>query len=174
MNSPLLVLIAARGRNGVIGAAGGLPWRLASDLRQFRAATLGNPVVMGRKTWDSLGKALAGRPNLVVSRAQSDVPAEGVWRFSDLEAALAAGRAMAWRAGGHVCVIGGGQLYAETIARADRLILTEVDAAPEGDAWFPAFDERDFAEVGRQSFEPGPKDDHAFTVRTLDRLRPAA
>jgi dihydrofolate reductase len=174
MNSPLLILIAARGRNGVIGAAGALPWRLGSDLRQFRAATLGNPVVMGRKTWDSLGKALPGRPNLVVSRAHDDAPAEGIWRFSDLEAALAAGRAMALKAEGHVCVIGGGQLYGETIARADRLILTEVDAAPAGDAWFPAFEERDFVEVGRQSFAPGPKDDHAFTVRTFDRLRPAA
>ncbi len=169
MKRPSLVLIAARGRNGVIGAAGGLPWRLGSDLKRFRAATLGQPVVMGRRTWESLGKPLPGRANIIVSRASAATPVPGAWVFSDLECALAAAAGMARRVEGHVCVIGGGQLYAETIGRADRLILTEVDAAPEGDAWFPPFEEAAFAEVERVALPPGPKDDHAFIVRTLDR-----
>jgi dihydrofolate reductase len=167
---PLLTLIAARGANGVIGVDGALPWRLGSDLTAFKTRTMGKPAVMGRKTWESLPKALPGRPNLVIGRNHGFRPA-GAFIFSDLEAALAAARAMALARGvNEVCVIGGGAIYAALISRADRLVLTDVDASPSGDAFFPAFDEADFREANRQTFLAGPRDDHDFVVRELERV----
>ena len=125
----------ARARNGVIGRDGTLPWRLKSDLANFRAVTMGKPVIMGRKTWDSLPKKpLPGRKNIVLSRDR-DFRAEGAWSFSDFPAALAAARAMAAADGAdEVSVIGGAALYALALPLADRLYLTEVDCAPQGDA----------------------------------------
>lgn len=167
--APRLTLIAARAANGVIGRNGALPWRLSADLKAFKANTLGNPILMGRKTWDSLGKALPGRANLVLTRDASLRP-EGAWAFAGLDVLLAAGRAMARARGARdVCVIGGGALYAQTLPLADRLILTEVESRPEGDAWFPAFDEARFQEVSRTPLPQGPKDDHAACIRVLDR-----
>jgi len=165
-----LAMAAAVGRNGVIGREGGLPWRLASDLARFKAATLGKPVLMGARTWDSIGRPLPGRPNLVVSRDRNR-RTPGAWLYSDLAAALAAGRAMAARSGaGEVVVIGGGALYAALIDAADRLYLSEVEASPQGDAHFPAFDAAAFKETSREPVAPGPRDDHAFTWRVLDRI----
>jgi dihydrofolate reductase len=165
-----LSLIVARARNGVIGRDGALPWRLSSDLKRFKAITMGKPMVMGRKTWDSLpNKPLPGRKNIVLTR-DKDFRAAGAWVFSDLAAAIAAARAMAAGDGvDEVNVIGGAALYAETLPLADRLYLTEVDCAPPGDAHFPAFEETAFRETAREDFPPGPKDDHAFAVRTLER-----
>ena len=165
-----LAMAAAVGTNGVIGRAGGLPWRLASDLARFKAATLGKPVLMGAKTWDSIGRPLPGRPNLVLSRdLQRRTP--GAWLYSELAAALAAGRAMAAHSGAEeVVVIGGGALYAALIGVADRLYLSAVEASPEGDAHFPAFDAAAFVETAREPVAPGPRDEHAFTWRVLDRL----
>lgn len=169
---PRLTLILARARNGVIGADGALPWRLSSDLKMFKAATLGKPVLMGRKTWDSLPKKpLPGRKNLVLSRDPA-FRAAGAWTFSSLEALIAAGRAMAQRDGAdEVCVIGGAALYELTLPRADRVVLTEVDLAPNGDARFPDLDPAIWRETARTAHERGPKDDAAFIVRTLDRVR---
>lgn len=167
--APRLTLVVARARNGVIGKDGALPWRLSSDLKHFKAVTLGRPVLMGRKTWDSLGKPLPGRPNIVVSR-NPRVQAPGAWVFSDFAAARAAGQAMARASGADsVCVIGGAALYAEALPGADRIILTEVDAAPEGDAIMPPIDEAAFVETARTPLPQGPKDDHAALVRVLDR-----
>lgn len=164
-----LALVVARGSNGVIGKEGDLPWRLSSDLKHFKAVTLGKPVIMGRKTWASLPRALPGRPNLVVTRDTALV-AEGASVWTDLEAALAAGHAMAVQVGvAEICVIGGGELYAQTLPRADRLYLTDVDAAPEGDAFFPDFDAAQWQEVARTAVPAGPKDDVSFILRTLDR-----
>lgn len=165
-----LSLIVARAQNRVIGRDGGLPWRLSSDLKRFKAITMGKPMLMGRKTWDSLpNKPLPGRKNIVLTR-DKDFRAPGAWVFSDLAAALAAARAMAAADGvDEVNVIGGAALYAETLPLADRLYLTEVDSAPEGDAHFPAFEEAAFREAAREDFPAGPKDDHAFAVRTLER-----
>lgn len=165
-----LSLIVARARNGVIGRDGGLPWRLSSDLKRFKSITMGKPMLMGRKTWDSLpNKPLPGRKNIVLTRDQN-FRAPGAWVFSDLAAALAAARAIAAADGAdEVNVIGGAALYAETLPLADRLYLTEVDCAPEGDAHFPAFAEAAFREAAREDFPAGPKDDHAFAVRTLER-----
>lgn len=134
-----IVLVAAHASNGVIGRDGDMPWRLPSDLRHFKAATLGTPVIMGRKTYLSIGRPLPGRANIVVSR--SGFSADGIETVDSLDAALELARNHANKSGAEqVSVIGGGQIYAQTIDRADELILTEVDAEIEGDTVFPAID----------------------------------
>jgi len=170
--SPKLTLIVAVARNGVIGASGALPWRLSSDLQRFKAATMGKPVLMGRKTWESLPrKPLPGRANLVITR-QPDFRAEGGWTFTDLSAALAAARAMAEKDNAEeICIIGGAELFAATLPLADRILYTEVDLAPAGDVHFPALDQTVWMETAREAVSAGPKDDAGFTVRTLERRR---
>jgi dihydrofolate reductase len=165
-----LALVVARGANNVIGVDGDLPWKLSSDLKRFKEITLGKPVIMGRKTWSSIGRALPGRPNLVVTR-DADFMASGAHVFSTLEVAIEVGRAMANTSGvEEVCIIGGGELYAQTIALADRLYVTDVAASPRGDALFPAINEVAWQEVSRTDFPAGPKDDHAFCLRILERI----
>jgi dihydrofolate reductase len=169
VSQPLLTLIAARGANGCIGVAGALPWRLASDLKHFKAVTLGKPVLMGRKTWDSIGKPLPGRANLVLTR-DLGFRAEGGFVYTELTAMLAAGRAMAIAGGAEdVCIIGGATLYQATLPLCDRLILTEVDLSPVGDAFFPHFEAKLFQETSRVVIEAGPKDEAAMVIRVLDR-----
>lgn len=132
-----LAMIAALGENRAIGIDNRLPWRLPADLKHFKAMTLGKPVIMGRKTWDSLGRPLPGRLNLVVSR-QAGLALEGAEVFASLDAALA--RAEAWAQAedaDELMLIGGAQLYAEALPRAARLYLTRVGLAPEGDAFSP-------------------------------------
>jgi dihydrofolate reductase len=164
-----LVIVVARGRNGVIGARGDLPWKLSSDLKRFKAITLGKPVIMGRKTWTSIGRALPGRPNLVVTR-DPGFQAEGATVWPNLDVAIASACAMASVSGAQeVCIIGGGELYNQTINLADRLYLTDVDAAPEGDAHFPPVDPAIWQEISAESVPVGPRDDHAFVARVLDR-----
>ena len=142
MNKPLpLCLIAALAQNRVIGRDNQLPWHLPADLKHFKAKTLGKPIIMGRKTWDSLGRPLPGRLNLVVSR-QAGLQLEGAEVFPSLEAAIV--RADAWaREQGvdELMLIGGAQLYEQGLSLAERLYLTRVALQPEGDAWFPAFAE---------------------------------
>jgi dihydrofolate reductase len=164
-----LALVVARGANNVIGVDGDLPWKLSSDLKRFKAITMGKPVIMGRKTWASIGRPLPGRPNLVVTR-DANFKAVGASVWSNLDVAIAAGHAMATtNRVDEVCVIGGGELYAQTIDRADRLYLTDVNASPKGDAVFPVFSDLDWHETSREDFLSGPKDDHAFCIRVLDR-----
>jgi dihydrofolate reductase len=167
--TPKLTLVVAVAKNGVIGRDGQLPWRLSSDMKRFKAVTMGKPVLMGRKTWESLPKRpLAGRQNLVLTRDASYV-AEGGWVYTDLPAMIAAGRAMAAGSGAEeVCVIGGAQLYNETLPLADRIVLTEVDLAPEGDA-FLKLDLSSWREVSREAVARGEKDDANFVVRVLER-----
>lgn len=169
MTRPKLTLVLAIARNGVIGRDGALPWRLSSDMKRFKAATMGKPVMMGRKTWDSLPKKpLAGRQNLVLTR-DPNVAAEGAWLYTSLDAMLAAGRAMAEAAGAdEACVIGGAQLYEATLPIADRIVLTEVNLAPEGDARL-ALDLSQWREISCEHVARGPKDDADFTVRVLER-----
>ncbi len=142
MNTTLpLCLIAALADNRVIGRDNQLPWHLPADLKHFKAMTLGKPIIMGRKTWDSLGRPLPGRLNLVVSR-QAALTLEGAEVFPSLEAALV--RAEEWARAedaDELMLIGGAQLYEQGLALAQRLYLTRVALSPEGDAWFPAFDE---------------------------------
>lgn len=148
MTSPILSLVVAVARNGAIGIDGGLPWRLPGDLAFFKKVTMGKPILMGRKTWESLPrKPLPGRPNLIVTRDPAYV-AEGGAVFSDIDAALAHVGSV-----GEVAVIGGAELYRQTLDRADRIYLTEVDAAPDADTFFPEFDRTAWTETWS---EPGP------------------
>lgn len=170
MPNPKLTLVVAVARNNVIGRDGVLPWRLKSDMARFKASTMGKPVLMGRKTWDSLFvKPLPGRRNLVLSRDASFRP-EGAWAYSKLDGFLAAGRAMAEEAGvDEICVIGGSLIYAETLPLADRIRLTEVALEPEGDAHFPTLDPGQWIETEREEVARGPNDDADYVVRVLDR-----
>ncbi|MBE7219060.1 MAG: dihydrofolate reductase [Caulobacteraceae bacterium] len=163
-------MVAARGRDGVIGRDGALPWRLKTDLQLFKAATLGKPVLMGRRTWESLPRRpLPGRANFVLSRDGAFQPAGAVAGedFTDL-LAMAREHAADTRAG-EVCVIGGEAVFALALPRANRLVLTEVDVETGGHARFPAFDETAWREVERRAYAPGEGDDHAFVHRVLER-----
>ncbi len=167
---PRIALIVAVGRNGVIGADGDLPWRLKDDMKHFVDTTRGKPVIMGRKTWESFPRRpLPGRANLVVTR-DYDYSAMGAHVFASLGVALASGRCIA-RMGGfdELMVIGGGAVYAATLPMADVLYLTEVDAEPEGDAVFPALDANEWVETFREHHPADDKNDHAFTIRRLER-----
>ena len=157
-----LYLIAALGRNRVIGVSGDLPWRLPDDLKRFKALTLGQTLLMGRKTWTSLGRPLPGRDNRVLSRAPR-FAAEGARVFDRLDAALACPQGEA------VWVIGGGELYAALLPRATRLYLTEVDAVPEGDTWFPALDPAQWQEVARTHHAADER--HAAAFDFVDYVR---
>jgi dihydrofolate reductase len=165
-----LTLIAARGRNNVIGRGGALPWRLSSDMKRFRAATMGKPVLMGRKTWETLPKRpLDGRANIVLTR-DAGFGLEGALLYSGMDVALAAARAIAMRTNqDEICVLGGADIFTETLPVADRLRLTEVAIEPIGDVFFPAFDEREWREISREEVQRGPKDDADFVVRILER-----
>lgn len=143
--TPEIVIVAALARNGVIGRDNGLPWRLKADLQHFRALTMGHPILMGRKTWESLGRPLPGRRNLVVTR-DAEFEAVGAEVFTDPEAAIAAAAGAE-----RLFVIGGAQLYKTLFPRAERLALTEVWADVEGDAHFPMFDRSDFVEERRDA-----------------------
>lgn len=168
MNSPKIVLVAAHARNGVIGRDGDMPWRLPSDLKHFKAATLGTPVIMGRKTYLSIGRPLPGRANIVVSR--SGFSAEGVETVTSLDDALELARDRAGETGAdRVSVIGGGQIYALAISLADELLLTEVDAEIEGDTIFPAIDSSLWQKVSLSEPVKTEKDSH--TVRFAVWLR---
>ncbi|MTW15487.1 dihydrofolate reductase [Rhodoplanes serenus] len=171
---PHLVVVAAVADNGVIGRDGTLPWRLRSDLRHFRALTLGHPVVMGRKTFASIGRPLPGRTTVVVTRDRGFV-APGVVAVPDLGAALAVAAADARRRGvDAVMLAGGGMLYAEAMAFADRLVITRVHAAPAGDVGFPPIDPAVWREVERVPGTPGPDDDAPFTICRYERADTAA
>ncbi|MCJ8169611.1 dihydrofolate reductase [Atopomonas sediminilitoris] len=137
-----LAMIAALGENQVIGVDNQLPWHLPEDLQHFKRMTLGKPVIMGRKTWDSIGRPLPGRLNIVISR-QADLHLSGAEVFTDLPAALR--RARDWaqlEQAEEIMLIGGAQLYRQALPLAERLYLTRVALAPEGDAFFPALDAR--------------------------------
>jgi dihydrofolate reductase len=140
-------LIAAYGRNRVIGVDGDLPWHLPDDLRWFKAATIGKPVVMGRKTYDAMGKALPKRPNIVITR-NSEFRAEDATVVSSVSAALGEAEREAQDLGANeIMVIGGGEIFTEALRFAHRMYLTEVDVTAEGDAYFPDFDEKDWREL---------------------------
>ena len=170
MKGPVLALVVARARNGVIGRAGDLPWRLKSDMALFKASTLGKPVIMGRKTWDSLQKRpLPGRTNIVLSRDGAFEPPGAVVceRFDE---AVAIGREQAAEDGvDDVCIIGGQQVFALALPKARRLYISEVDAEVDGDAHFPDFDESVWREVRRASHPAGEGDDYPFVFRVLER-----
>ncbi|GGL38584.1 MULTISPECIES: dihydrofolate reductase [Caulobacter] len=170
MSVILTVGPVARSLNGVIGRDNDLPWRLKSDLAIFKACTMGKPVIMGRKTWDSLPrKPLPGRMNIVLSRDGSFEPPQAVVCESFLEAVQMAKEQAAEDGVDEVCVIGGRALFETALPKAKRLYLTEVQAEVQGDVSFPAFDEAAWTEVRREEHPAGPDDDHAFVFRVLER-----
>ena len=160
---PAITLIAAVARNGVIGRDNGLIWRLGSDLRRFKALTLGKPLLMGRKTYASIGRPLPGRRIIVLTRDAAFAAPE-VTIVHDWPAALAAaGEA------DELMVAGGGEVYAVALPHADRIHLTEVEASPPGDTVFPPFDRDAFREVSRVAHEASERDEHAFSFVVLER-----
>jgi len=162
-------LIVAVAANGIIGRDGGLPWRLSNDLRYFKKVTMGKPIVMGRKTYESIGRPLPGRPNLIVSRNPA-FAADGADVFRSLDAAIGAAEA---RGAAEAMVIGGAALYRDALDRAERLYLTEVHARVAGDTSFPDIDAAHWSETSRERHSAGERDeyDHSFVV--LDRVKTA-
>lgn len=164
-----IVLLAAVAENGVIGRGNALPWHLRSDLQRFRAVTMGKPVVMGRKTYLSIGKPLSGRTNIVVSRS-AEFAAAGIVAASNLDTALAVARGDALRRGtNEIVIIGGTEIFAQTMAMADRLDVTLVHASPAGDTYFPEIDPHVWREVERREQTAGPQDDAGFAHITYKR-----
>lgn len=164
-----IAMIAAVGRNGAIGSDGKLPWRLPSDFAFYKRTTMGKPLIVGRKTFESIGKPLPGRTNIIVTRQEGYAP-EGAEVFADLDAAIARGREIAVRDGvDEVFINGGAQIYRAAMDRADRLYITHVDAEPEGDTFFPEIDPEVWE--GREVPEvvPGEKDSAKFVVRVYER-----
>jgi dihydrofolate reductase len=171
MSFPEIVLIVAVADNSVIGARGALPWRLKSDMQRFKALTIGKPVVMGRKTFASIGRPLPGRTNIVVTR-DLDFRAPGVAVTNSFTGAraIALGDALRRRAT-DIAVIGGAEIYQQWLNTADRLEVTEVHARPEGDTYFAAIDAANWEEVGRVRNPAGPDDSADFSYVTYRRRR---
>lgn len=170
-SAPALVLVAAVAENGVIGAKGDMPWRLSSDLKRFKRLTLGHPMVMGRKTFESIGRPLPGRTTIVVTR-DANWTRDGVLTAPSLEAAIERAAEIAAADGIEaVMVVGGGEIYAAALPRADRLEITRVHANPDGDAHFPRIDEDVWREVARETPERGANDSTDVTFLSYRRKR---
>lgn len=163
---PRIELVVAMDRASAIGRGNALPWSLPDDLKHFKALTLGKPLLMGRRTAESLGRALPGRLNLVLTRS-GRVPFEGMRAVANVEAALELAEAAGAEA---LMVIGGGELYVQLLPRAQRLHLTEVDTEVEGaDTWFPDFNRSDWVERSRQRNPADARHAHGFDFVTLER-----
>ena len=172
MSFPEIVLIVAVADNGVIGSRGALPWRLKSDIQRFKAITTGKPVVMGRKTFASIGRPLPGRTNIVVTRDAS-FRARGVVVTNSFTGAgaVALGDALR-RLAPDIAVIGGAEIYQQWMDIADRLEVTEVHARPDGDTYFAAIDAASWEEVARMRNPAGPDDSADFSYVTYRRRKP--
>lgn len=157
----MLSLIAALSRNHAVGIDNRLPWHLPADLKYFKATTSGHPIIMGRKTYDSIGRPLPGRHNIVVTR-NAGWQADGVTVVHSIEEALAAAGDAA-----EVFLIGGATLYAEALPRAERLYLTEIEAEFEGDAFFPDWPRAEFREIGRERHQT---DTFSYSFAVYERL----
>ena len=168
-----LVLIAAVADNGVIGRNGGLPFRQRSDLKRFKALTVGKPVVMGRKTYLSIGRPLPERTNIVVSR-DAGFAAPGVLVADDLAAALSAARGDALRRGSDtIAVIGGTAIFEQCMGLADRMEITHVHARPQGDVYFPPIDPAHWRVISRSEYPAGGRDEATFEYVTYQRVAAA-
>jgi dihydrofolate reductase len=169
MSSPdksSITLVVAAAENGVIGRDGGLPWRLPADLAHFKAVTMGKPIVMGRKTWESIGRPLPGRTNVVVT-GQPDYEAPGCVVTHSFEAALAAGSQTDAE---EIMIVGGAALYAAALPRADRILLTRVHAAVEGDTFFPALADEEWELVAIERHEADERHPSAYSFIELRRV----
>lgn len=158
-------IIVAIAENGVIGRENGLPWRLSTDMKRFKALSMDKPVIMGRKTWESMPKRpLPGRRNMVVTRNAAYV-AEGAEVFGSLEEALdAAGK-------GDVCIIGGGEIYAQGMVHADELHVTHVETEADGDTYFPEIDPAIWKKIGEERVPAGEKDEFATRYTVYERYQ---
>lgn len=164
-----LAIIVAQAKNRVIGINNKLPWHLPEDLRYFKQVTMAKPIIMGRNTFESIGRPLPGRTNIVISRQAGYAP-DNVKVVSSLEAAVELAESICLINGNdEAMVIGGAQIYAQAMERADRLYLTEVDAEIEGDAWFPEFDRDNWQEVGREDFAAEGPNPYNYSFIVLDR-----
>ncbi|CZT35583.1 dihydrofolate reductase [Rhizobium sp. 9140] len=169
MTAAKIVIVVAAARNGVIGRDGDMPWRLPTDLKHFKALTLGRPVVMGRKTWQSIGRPLPGRPNIVITRDETFAP-DGAERVRSLEDGLKlAGEKAASLGVDEVCIIGGGQVYRDAMSFADIIHMTVVEADLDGDTVFPEIDASIFQKISEVSPPRGEKDSHGVVFTTWQR-----
>jgi dihydrofolate reductase len=158
-------MILAMDRNRVIGLDNDIPWRLPADLKRFKSVTMGKPIIMGRKTYESIGRPLPGRHNIVVTRSKG-YQAEGCTVVGSLNEALAAAIGSE-----EVMIIGGATLYEQLLPCADRLYLTLIEANVEGDTFFPEIEITKWEEVSQETFEADDTNPFAFRIVTLDRRR---
>lgn len=165
MAKPIISMIAAVAKNGVIGADNDMPWHLSTDLKRFKAVTMGKPIIMGRRTFESVGKALPGRLNLVVSRSK-ELTLEGAEVVSSLDQAL---ERAAETGANEIMITGGGQIYKMMMEKADKLYITEVDASPEGDTYFPEIDPGDWTVVHEEHVSKGERDSAETVYRIYER-----
>lgn len=159
-------LVYAVARNGVIGRDNAMPWRLPSDLARFKAATMGNPIIMGRRTFESIGRPLPGRRNIVITR-QADYHADGIEVVASPDDALTL--AETTEGARAISVIGGAEIYRALLGRADRLVVTHVDAEPEGDTTMPPIDGAIWQRVSLEKGEPHPKDSAEVSFAIYER-----
>lgn len=170
----IISLIVAVAENGIIGRDGKLPWHLSSDLKTFRRLTMGKPMIMGRRTYDSIGKPLDGRDNIVVTR-DPHFEVAGVSACASVSDALTLARVLAMTRGAdEIMVIGGAAIYDVVMPKTDRIYFTRVHALPEGDRSFATPDANDWQEVSREPLPQGPRDDFASTLIVYERIQPAA
>lgn len=166
--NPRLSIVVAMDRNGLIGRDNGLPWHLPADLKLFKRVTMGKPMIMGRKTFESIGRPLPGRVNIVVT-GRGDFPAEGCIVAHTLDDAIAkAGRV------DEIMVIGGATLYRQMLDRADRIYLTLVEVELDGDTWFPPLPESQWTEVQCTRLDADENNPYTLTFKVLDRKATAA
>lgn len=159
-----VTLVAAMGKNRAIGLDGRMPWHLPAELQHFKRTTLGKTIVMGRKTWQSIGRPLPGRQNIVISRSPGFVA-------TGAEVVTSLGAAIEISATAEVMVIGGGQLYAQAISLAARMVLTLIEIEPEADTWFPEWNTAQWRQIGEQSYPADEKNGLAYRVVELVRIQ---
>jgi dihydrofolate reductase len=170
INGKTVVLVAAIAENGVIGRDGALPWRLKSDLQHFKKLTIGKPVIMGRKTFESIGKALKDRTNIVLTR-DLGLAAPNIVLATSMDAAYSyAGNDANKRVVREIMVIGGSDVFEAAMDVADRLEITRVHASPQGDSFFPAIDPQVWREIKSERRPRGPQDEAEFTILTYERI----
>jgi dihydrofolate reductase len=162
----IVSLIVATDRNGLVGRANELPWHLPADLKHFRAITMGKPIIMGRKTQESIGKPLPGRSNIVITRDRN-FQAPGCTVVHSVEAALAAAENAE-----EVMIIGGARLYEQLLPQADRIYLTRIDHEFEGDTWFPEWQPGQWKEVEREDHVPDDRNPYHYSFLILERRQP--
>ncbi len=169
MAEPRISLVVAAARNGVIGTRNSLPWSLPSDMKRFKELTIGHPVIMGRHTYESIGRPLADRDNIVLSSG-GYIDHPQVYTVNSIEEAIALAKRFAVSRGvDEIMVIGGGQVYAKTLPMAHRIYFTEVDLDVDGDTEFPEFDRAKWRETSREDHKAGPNDAADFSILTLER-----